>query len=375
MGGVARSVRGVIAVILAGGLLLASCAPTRAPQQSGSLHYLGQQRVWQGADFEGTVIGGLSAISYDAARDRYYVLSDDRSAKNPARFYEVRLSLSQNGIDDITFTGTRSLLDEHGQPFAPLSLDSSPPVVPPDPEGLAFDSARQRLYWTSEGERRPPVLADPWVRIAGLDGAYLGQFPLPRGLAMSTEQTGPRRNAALEGLTLTPDARWLFAGMEQPGYNDGEPAGRERGALTRITKFDAETLTPVAQYAYPLEPASRPAKSNGLTDLVALSDTTFLVLERAGAHRPVVRIFRAETADATDTLGVASLAATPVTPMRKTLALDLTTTPGLAPLDNVEGITLGPRLPDGRQSVVLVSDDNFSPIQVTQFLLLAMEDG
>lgn len=42
------------------------------------------------------------------------------------------------------------------------------------------------------------------------------------------------------------------------------------------------------------------------------------------------------------------------------------------PLDNVEGITLGPKLPDGRQSVVLVSDNNFATTQITQFLLLAM---
>ena len=37
-----------------------------------------------------------------------------------------------------------------------------------------------------------------------------------------------------------------------------------------------------------------------------------------------------------------------------------------------EGITLGPKLPDGHQSVVCVSDDNFAPNQVTQFLLFAM---
>ncbi|MGV0803164.1 esterase-like activity of phytase family protein, partial [Mycolicibacterium elephantis] len=40
--------------------------------------------------------------------------------------------------------------------------------------------------------------------------------------------------------------------------------------------------------------------------------------------------------------------------------------------DNIEGITLGPTLPDGRQSVVLVSDDNFSADQFTQFLAFAL---
>ena len=42
------------------------------------------------------------------------------------------------------------------------------------------------------------------------------------------------------------------------------------------------------------------------------------------------------------------------------------------PLDNVEGMTFGPRLPDGRRSIVLVSDDNFAAAQCTQFLLFAM---
>ena len=37
-------------------------------------------------------------------------------------------------------------------------------------------------------------------------------------------------------------------------------------------------------------------------------------------------------------------------------------------LDNVEGMTFGPDLPDGRRTLVLVSDDNFSETQVTQFL-------
>ena len=41
-------------------------------------------------------------------------------------------------------------------------------------------------------------------------------------------------------------------------------------------------------------------------------------------------------------------------------------------LDNVEGITLGPKLSDGRQSVVLVTDDNFSPTQITQFYAFAL---
>jgi hypothetical protein len=347
----------------------AGCSAGSVSTAQPALQYLGQRQVAYGAVFAGTAIGGLSGISYDPGRDTYYVISDDRSAKSPARFYEVQLALSDNGIDGLTFTGTHPLLDENGRPFQP--------VIPPDPEGIAFDAARQRLYWSSEGERLtdipgPPVLADPWVRTAALDGDYLGRFALPPNLAMSAQRSGPRRNTTLEGLTLAPGGRSLFAAMEGPGYDDGDPADSDHGALTRVTAFDVDSAAPVAQYAYPLEPATAPAKFNGLTDLVALSDTTFLVVERAVSAPPTIRIFRAEIGAATDVLTVPSLTDTPLTPMTKTLIADLSATPGLSPLDNIEGITLGPRLRDGRQSLILVSDNNFAPNQVTQFLAFAM---
>lgn len=360
-------------LLLACAVLLAGCGPAKLTPDRPALHYLGQQTLPPAAGFAGTVIGGLSGISYDAGRDCYYVISDDRSAKGPARFYTVRLKLSDSGIDGLTVTGAQPLLDEDGQPFPPLSHGK----IPPDPEGIAFDAARQRLYWSSEGERLTdgaPVLADPWVRITGLDGRYLGQFVLPANLTMSAGQSGPRRNRALEGLTLTPSGRLLFAAMEGPGYDDGALPDRDRGALTRITAFDTASADATAQYAYPLEPAPEPAETNGLTDLVALSDSTFLVVERAFSAHPTVRLFRAEIGAATDVLAVPSLTGAPLTPMKKTLVADLAVNPAVAgTVDNIEGITLGPRLPDGRQSVVLVSDDNFAPTQISQFLLFATD--
>ena len=64
--------------------------------------------------------------------------------------------------------------------------------------------------------------------------------------------------------------------------------------------------------------------------------------------------------------------------MTKTLLLDLSNVQGFSPelapsLDNFEGMAFGPRLPDGRASLVLVSDDNFSAAQRTWFLLFAIQ--
>jgi hypothetical protein len=44
-------------------------------------------------------------------------------------------------------------------------------------------------------------------------------------------------------------------------------------------------------------------------------------------------------------------------------------------LDNFEAITLGPVLPEGRQSLVLVSDDNFNRSQTMRVLVLPVEGG
>ena len=156
-----------------------------------------------------------------------------------------------------------------------------------------------------------------------------------------------------------------------PGYNDGELPTESAGALTRVTQFDVETRTATAQYAYPLDKVSSgPDGDNGLTDLVALDDENFLAIERGyGTHVAGPRL-PVSVGDAEDVLARPSLTGAPVRTMTKTLLVDLTST--VDPLDNIEGITLGPKLSDGRRSLLLVSDDNFSPQQITQFLAFAL---
>ena len=38
-------------------------------------------------------------------------------------------------------------------------------------------------------------------------------------------------------------------------------------------------------------------------------------------------------------------------------------------------MAFGPDLPDGRRSLILLSDNNFAPTQFTQFLLFAVSPG
>lgn len=83
----------------------------------------------------------------------------------------------------------------------------------------------------------------------------------------------------------------------------------------------------------------------------------------------------APRADASsDTLGQAQLQPGSYRPANKELLLDLADA-GLRSVDNLEGMTWGPPLPDGRRVLLLVSDNNFNPAEVTQLIALSEEPG
>ncbi|ELP69809.1 esterase-like activity of phytase family protein [Streptomyces turgidiscabies] len=385
------SIRATRARIIATAVVLAalpalSGAPAAAAHDSGvRLDFLGERELPDATTFEGTTVGGLSAISYDAKSGAYYVISDDRSQTGPARFYTAHVDLADGTLKSVELTGTHPWLRPDGTTFPPTSTASG--TVAPDPEGISVDPRDGSLVWTSEGERivpsdGPVLLGDPWIRRATPTGAYTGRLQLPPQLHMNSQEFGPRKNQTLEGVTFTPDGRRIVTAMEDPLYQDGDDPTPEDGALTRVTVHDARTGQPLAQYAYPLEPlfATPPAggtDTNGVSDIVSLGRDRFLVLERASIYADnnwKARIYLADLHGATDVLGRDSLtdpAARPLRPVRKTLVTDLSDVPGLPRVDNVEGITLGPRLPDGRRTVVLVSDDNFAARQVTQFIAFA----
>ena len=79
-------------------------------------------------------------------------------------------------------------------------------------------------------------------------------------------------------------------------------------------------------------------------------------------------------AGATDTSKIASFKGnTTIQPIQKQLVFDLQQLDIY--IDNLEGMALGSRLPDGSQTLLLVSDNNFSSRQITQFLLFKFKQG
>ena len=65
-----------------------------------ALEYRGGVVLPLGSALDGQVVGGLSGVVYDPARELYYVLSDARGEHGPARFYTMRIDVADGFLDE-----------------------------------------------------------------------------------------------------------------------------------------------------------------------------------------------------------------------------------------------------------------------------------
>jgi 3-phytase/alkaline phosphatase D len=346
-------------------------------QTIAGVDFLGEVTFPTSLTFENTRVGGLSGLAYDAVNDIYYSIADDRSQFNPARFYTLSIDLSDRELQDgdIRFEDVTTLLDESGEPFAELSLD---------PEGIALASDGT-VYITSEGDATR--LISPFVNQFSLDGEQIGELAIAdRYLPAADNSSGIRNNLAFESATITPDGRYLYTATENALNQDGTATDLEQESVSRIIKYDLLTGQPVQEFVYEVAAVAEtpvPAdafRTNGLVELLAIDNSgTLLALERSFSTGVgnTVKLYEISTQGALDVSSRDSLlfedgVAFEVDPtVSKRELLDFADL-GITP-DNLEGLALGPKLTDGRQSLVVVSDNNFADTQVTQFIALGLD--
>jgi hypothetical protein len=349
-----------------------------------SLNFLGEYKL-PDLKYQDTPVGGLSALTYDRGRDRILALSDDRSSLAPARFYTLNLTLDKKdsekiGIAKIDIEDVTFIKDENGKNYSPGNID---------PEGIAL-SPKGTVFISSEGV--PSKGISPFIReFDQKTGKLQKNIRIPDRFLPNNNTTeaqsprGVRENLGFEALTLEPnslagasgDPFRLFTATESGLFQDTLPPDSEAGARIRLLHYLLGGITPptiVAEHLYLLDPLPQGGKDNGLTELLAL-DTGghFLSLERSyGLLGFGVKLYQITLGGATDTFNIPSLKddISNIAPIQKKLLLDLSDLKIY--LDNLEGMTLGPRLPDGSQSLILVSDNNFNNAQVTQFLLFSL---
>lgn len=218
-------------------------------------------------------------------------------------------------------------------------------VRPWDGEGVAL--AGDRLFVANE---RPP-------RVVELDraGATLADLRLPEHFLSC------RNNRCIESLTTSPDGRFLFTATESSLETELEP-DVHAGATVHILGVDLQTGEQ-REWRYATDPVCAEGVGGeiGVSDMAALGRDELLVMERSYVPhvRNRIRLYRVH-------LGQAEIV------VSKTLLLDVAELDPSRFVPNYEGICLGPRLPDGRASLLLVSDDNGKVDQKARLLVLAV---
>ena len=327
--------------------------------------------------FQDTLMGGFSAIAYNREQDLFYVLSDDRGKRDRSRFYTFKLKLQneqqQVKIESFAPQNVTFLFDEENKKYKKGRID---------PEGIAI-SPRNSVYISSEGN--PSKDAEPFIAEFELaTGKKLSELPLPQRYLNQEKDRGIQENSAFESLTinrtgLPEDPFRVFTATEDALLQDESLEGEEQARIRFLHYVVNPVGEPivVAEYLYLLEPAPIEVVSNGLTELLALpTEGYFFSLERTyGFTGAGAKIFQVVVGNATDTSKIESLRGNigQVEPLKKELLFDLQDLNIY--LDNLEGMSLGPRLPDGSRSLLLISDDNFNDEQISQLLLFRLVES
>jgi len=375
--------RGLIIALL---FIFSSCSSSKSSQNSkdiSHLKFLSSYIIPYNYQYNHTTVGGLSGIDYNPVKNEYYCISDDRSDKNAARFYTMGITLNDNKIDSVYFLKSTFLKGPDGKDYPSSQLN---PYRTPDPECLRYDANNNTFIWGSEGEKiissEKNILVNPAITIIDSQGNYIDTFSLPRQMLMTTHNYGPRRNGVFEGLTFLDNYKSLLVSVEVPLLQDGAEAGTgDSSGIIRMIKFDVASRKPVAQYAYKIDPVAHPPLSfsgfriNGISDILSLGKGKLLVIERSfsnGRLSCTVKVYLASLDKATNVQSFDSLKAkNNFQIINKKLILNMDNL-GIY-IDNIEGVTFGPTLPDGKRSLIFIADNNFNPLEQSQVLLFEVE--
>lgn len=334
-----------------------------------------------------------SGIAYTGQGSRFIAVPDRGPNANPynaavddttsfqARMHEIDLAISGSTVTP-TVIKTTLFSNEAGVPLTGLSsgfdATNSSASSRFDPEGVRVSRDGQSVFVSDEygpfvyqfdrntGRR---------IRVLNVPAKFKIAVPNSRGATEISGNTNGRvSNRGMEGLAITPDGSTLVGIMQNPLAQDG---GRN-GLNIRMLVIDLASGTS-KELIYPLD-----NRSYGVNELVAINSTEFLAVERdgaAGAAAVAKRVYKINIAGATDVSAIATLPLTGL-PMgtvaaSKSLFLDLLNPAfGLAGAsfpEKIEGLAIGPALPDGRLTLIVTNDNDFLAANPNNFYVFAVD--
>jgi hypothetical protein len=370
---------------------LTLAVPTAQAFEIQSATFIGQQSIPNDAPIAGTpatTLNGLSGITY-AGNDTYYVINDNAPTGN-AKFHTFTIKIQGTApAIQILPVSTTYLTTATGAAISAQALDN---------EGVAM-TRDGKLWISSEGYiTRNPVVNPTINQFSVKTGQQLGTLPIDAKFKATfdtngNQLTGIQSNRGFEGLTITPDNRYLTAMTESALITDGtqkflkntltNPSEFRR---SRVLRYDLNTPTPTSQeFLYNAETIPVNIFAPGMTavsEILALDSTgdRYLALERTYVQSsPSVfsaRLYEFDLKGATD-IRAKNAGSSGIIPAQKQLVFDFASLKTKMP--NLEAMTWGPVLANGQRSLILMSDNNYSPsaptgptVNTTQFFVLGI---
>lgn len=251
-----------------------------------------------------------------------------------------------------------------------------------DPEGIRVSRCGNHFFVSDE--------YGPYVYEFDSTGHRVRSVNMPNGLladlpsAVPAEEltknaSGRQSNRGMEGLAISPDGSKLYGIMQSALIQDGglDAASARVGTNNRIVEIDVATGA-VREFLYVLD-----SPSLGISEITAINDHQFLVIERdgkAGASAAIKNVVKIDLEQATDIRAVPTLpevgVPSDITPVSKELFINLLSPEfGLAGAtfpEKIEGLAFGPDLPDGRHVLVVSADNDFVAANPTRLFVFAV---
>lgn len=285
----------------------------------------------------GLTVGGMSGIAYVGPAPTV----------GKHRF----LAVQDTGAGVVTFDAE---FDLGGGLLSATAVSNQPLSVSLDFEGIA--RVGDAIFLSDE--------AGPGVREFEPDGNQLQSVTIPTVFANA------RGNRGFESLAYDESTSTLWTANEEALTVDGALATQTSGTTVRLLELDVNgnTVTAGGQFAYEVDPIhgsdGSASTRSGLAELVAMPDGTLLALERSlAASIPPYqsRFYEIDFAGTTD-VSVApldtGLTGQSFTAVGKELLWSGSAGGGFG--QNLEGLAVGPRLPNGDWLLLGVVDDGGS---------------
>jgi hypothetical protein len=333
--------------------------------------------------FNNSPLGGISGIVYDASQDNYIAVTDDRGSYDSPRLFVFKIS-EKTEEAFVTPQKVIYLTHENGKKFQNDFVDL---------EGITLESSG-RILVSNEGIHSDKKREVTDILVLNKEGQFQFRVTPPKYYFPDSEKeqkVGVRDNKGFESLSLSPNGELLFAALEAPLVQDGDRSTLRTGSFLRFLQFkkNGENYHPDKEYVYPLSPVPFPKDGtqqmrqefkggNGLVELIAIDNDRLFALERS--YSPSLKMNHIDlfeihiSKDATNTLDSPNLKERQWVTLDKYLFASINVfSEEMAKygvkIDNIEAMALGPKSSSGKQTLLLVSDNNFNKNQKTIFLL------